>query len=205
MNKGIVFIVGETGSGKDTVARQLQFNKVVSYSTRPMRNTDIEGINHHFITEKEAKNLITRKGIIAYTDKGGATYFALENELKPGINIYIINPDGIRWYKEFGPHNIESLVIYLHTPLKVREERCKHRSDFNERFYKRVIDERDDYNEFRLSDEWDIMINNKNSQKTAELINKIIIEKFGKQAVRSSILRYNRDNYVNKLPKHPTD
>ena len=174
--KTLIFIVSETGAGKDTVANLLPFHKVISYTTRPMRREDINGYNHHFVTDRYYEdNVKNSSGIIAYTETGGIKYWALEEDLHD-VSIYIINPDGIRWFKENykGP-KINTIIIGLYLPLEERIKRCKNRSDFNSSFYKRVVNEQHDYDLFRLNGEFDYIIRNDNSKKTAELIHHIII------------------------------
>lgn len=193
MTKRIIFLVGETGSGKDTIAKELEyFHKVISYTTRPKRNTDVEGITHYFVTDEKMDELLKKykkEDIIAYTNKGGARYFATRDELKEGNNIYIINPDGIEWFKKYGPKDIKYLTFYIHLGLRERMERCRDRSDFKEKFYNRVMEESGDFSEFRLGDDYDFIINNKNSKRSAEIIEGIVLteemrEKVGKIAER---------------------
>lgn len=185
MNKEtkLLFIVGETGSGKDTIAQELGFgNFVVSYSTRKMRDTDIQGVNHYFVSDPEMDKLIAENGddIIAYTYTGvGDRYCALKKDLKPGLNIYIINPDGIRWFKQNAFKDLKYYTVYIHTPLKTRIERCKHRNDFDTSFHNRVMDEAADFSEFRLSDDYNLIIRNDDYKKSAEIIRKAVALEFG--------------------------
>ena len=94
--KTLVFLVAETGAGKDTVANKLPYSKVVSYKASTMRDTDIQGVTHHFISDEDMDILEKRDDIIAYTNTGGIRYCATEDQLKNDISIYVINPDGVR-------------------------------------------------------------------------------------------------------------
>ena len=51
--KNLILLVGETGSGKDTVARKLPYKKVVSYTTRPMRDTEIKNVDYYFVDKEQ--------------------------------------------------------------------------------------------------------------------------------------------------------
>ena len=54
---------------------------------------------------------------------------------------YIINPDGVRWFKEhYKGDEINVITIGIYVPLEERKRRCKDRSDFNSSFIKRVKD-----------------------------------------------------------------
>ena len=175
--KILIALVGETGAGKDTVANKLPYPKVVSYKTGPMRNSDIKGVTHNFITDEEMDELEKRDDLIAWTKTGDIRYCATSEQLHKGINIYILNPDGVRWFNEnYKKDDLNIVVIGLYVPLEERKNRCKIRSDFSTRFAKRVHDEQADYDKFRLDGEFDYLIKNMDSDKTADIIKNIIEE-----------------------------
>lgn len=72
MNKKpkLLILFGKSGSGKDTIEKWLvhtyHFHKVVSYTTRPPREGEIDGINYHFISPQEFIELVNKKEIIEY-------------------------------------------------------------------------------------------------------------------------------------------
>lgn len=53
----IIAIIGEAGSGKDYLVKKLIFNypdlfhEIVSCTTRPRRENEIDGIHYHFLTK----------------------------------------------------------------------------------------------------------------------------------------------------------
>ena len=67
--KNLILLVGETGSGKDTIANKLPYKKVISYTTRPIRDTDVNGINHWFVSDEEMDKL-EKENLIAWTKTG---------------------------------------------------------------------------------------------------------------------------------------
>lgn len=173
--KTLILIVGETGAGKDTVANKLPWPKICSYSTRKMRNSDVQGKNHLFISDEEMDELEKNKHILAWTKTGNIRYCATFDQLKEDITIYIINPDGVRWFKNTydGPE-LNVIIFGLYLPLDERKERCKTRSDFKTAFSQRVKDEQKDYDNFRLNGDFDYLIRNDDSSKTAEIIYDIV-------------------------------
>ena len=174
--KTLVFLVGETGSGKDTVANKLPYKKICSYTTREMRKgIETPGVNHHFVSDEFMDELEDRTDLVAWTKTGDIRYCATEEQLEDGINVYIIDPDGVRWFNENyeGPA-LNIIVIGLYLPLAVRRQRCKNRPDFKTSFKKRVEAEEEDFNKFRLYGEFDYMIRNDNSEKTASIVDDII-------------------------------
>lgn len=188
--KTIIFLVAETGTGKDSVAKLLPYPKVVSYTTRLMRREDINGISHYFVSNRYYnENIKGRTDILAYTEIGDIKYWALEEDLAD-ISIYIIDPAGVRWFKENykGPE-LNYIIIGLYLPLEERINRCKNRSDFDAAFYKRVADEQRDFDLFRLNGEFDYILKNDNSSITAEIIKNIIVRKCLYEIMDAEILR----------------
>ena len=172
--KNLILLVGETGSGKDTVANKLPYKKVVSYTTRPMRDTDVNGINHWFVSDEEMDEL-EKENLIAWTKTGEVRYCATVGSLIDNTMIYIINPDGVRWFKEhYKGDEINVITIGIYVPLEDRKKRCKNRSDFKTSFMQRVKDEQKDFDKFRLNGEFDFLIKNTDSNITAKIIESII-------------------------------
>ena len=52
----IIALIGEAGSGKDSIMqnilkkRPLAFNEIISCTTRPMREGEVEGVNYFYLT-----------------------------------------------------------------------------------------------------------------------------------------------------------
>ena len=191
--KTLVLLVAETGAGKDTVANKLPYTKIVSYKTGPLRDSDIQWITHNFISDDEMNYIEKRDDIIAWTKTGDIRYCATSDQLKEDISIYIINPDGVRWFRENykGPE-LHFIVIGLYVPLEVRRSRCRTRSDFETVFEKRVAAEQDDYDKFRVNGEFDYLITNNDSTQTAAIVYDIIQKDI-------SFSNFNDHCYVNSI------
>ena len=175
MKKLLILLVGETGSGKDTVANMLSYDKVVSYTDRPARSEDVQGVHHYFLSKAGMDAKLGLYRPLAYTQIGEYRYCAFKEQLINDVTVYVINPDGVKWMKEhYKGNDIKILTIGLYLPLSERAERCKDRSDFNNAFYKRVADEQREFDNFRLNGEFDYLIKNNDSKKTASIINTIV-------------------------------
>ena len=80
--KTIICIVGKTSSGKDTITRHIMekfgLGMVCSYATRPMREGEVNGREHYFVTKEQMKELLKTEHVIAYTksEKTGVEYFS---------------------------------------------------------------------------------------------------------------------------------
>lgn len=81
---GLIVISGPSGSGKGFLTDHLlqgsnisdQFEKVVSYTTRKMRNGEKNGVHYNFVSEEEFKDMIKNGKFLEHAQvyKGGARY-----------------------------------------------------------------------------------------------------------------------------------
>ena len=64
-------ILGNSGSGKDTILnklladKKLRLKKVVTCTTRPMRDNEVQGENYHFVSNALAFRLICSDVVVA--------------------------------------------------------------------------------------------------------------------------------------------
>lgn len=140
----------------------IQLHNVVSYATRPMRSSEINGREHIFISKEEAKDILENNDIIAYTKIGDNQYFTTK-ECLDGKNLYIINPDGIRYMKDKIP-NRSIYTIYIHCGYMIRKERARLRSDIKS-FDKRNEDEAMDFDLAQQEGLYDLWIDNEGSEE----------------------------------------
>ena len=91
----LITITGPSGAGKDTVARMLSemggYKVLCSYTTRPKREGEIDGVEHHFV---ETCN-VPRDKIVAYTQYGGYEYWVTIDQVTDKA-IYVIDEDGLK-------------------------------------------------------------------------------------------------------------
>ena len=61
MDKNTIVLVGQTNSGKTTVAKLLEaygYKRIVTYTTRPKRQGERNGIDYNFVTDEKFKSMI---------------------------------------------------------------------------------------------------------------------------------------------------
>ena len=90
------------------LTNDIKFNPVVSYTTRPKRETETEGVEHYFISNEEADEILANNTALAFSIIDGNRYFSLEDQLVDQ-NVYIIDPIGV---KSLNP-DIKKYIIYV--------------------------------------------------------------------------------------------
>lgn len=91
----LITITGPSGAGKDTVARMLSdlggYKVICSYTTRPKREGEIDGVEHHFVEKCD----VPHDNMLAYTQYGGYEYWTTIDQVTDKA-IYVIDEDGLR-------------------------------------------------------------------------------------------------------------
>lgn len=158
MRQMIVCIVGPSGSGKTTLAniasKELNIPTLCSYTTRPKRENEINGIDHFFVSKEE---MPTKDKMLAYTKFGDYEYWASIEQIpidKPII--YVIDEKGLLMLiEEWGDkYEIVSMLIKRDKKLLIEtvgEERVKRdhsRVKIDEDSYDAVISNNGSLTEF---------------------------------------------------------
>ena len=167
--KTIFCILGESGSGKDTLVEytlkefKLDLKPVLSYTDRPIRQGEQNGKEHVFLSKDEMTEFLksNKKDIAAYTQIGetGYRYCAMTSVIDRS-DIYIIDPNGLKEFKERTGDRYNIISIYIDCPLKERRKRTEKRGDVVAKFEARVAAESDQFAKFREEHGYDHVIDN---------------------------------------------
>jgi guanylate kinase len=186
----IICIMGETASGKDTISKYIMKNfgvqPVVSFATRPMRDGEVNGREHVFITPEKMAEIRKTQDVFAYTkieDKtktnvDGYEYCATLQTLPEGDIIYVIDPNGVNYMKNSPAimEKVELLVLYIYVPYEIRKERAqKSRSDF-ERFETRCKQEEVQFRTMLEEKNYDYIIENLDYNQACTKVGGIVSE-----------------------------
>lgn len=178
--KTVFLVVGESSSGKDSLVTKLceetEFTQLKSYATRPRREN--EGDTHIFISENDVKEYTN--DMIAYTKIGEFEYFATIPQLYES-DFYIIDPQGVNYMKFItkykGVDDVRFVTIYINTPPELRKERAlSQRKDNQEVYYDRVLDEQEQFTNFKACAKFDYAILNVNFDKSYKILKNIVEE-----------------------------
>ena len=126
--------MGKSTSGKDTIYKELIKNeklgldKVVPYTTRPMRDGEKDGVQYFFKKENEYLELKSQGKIIEertyYTHYGEWRYFTVDDgqiNLKDGNYLVIGTLESYCYIRDyFGKENVVPLLIDVEAKIRLR-------------------------------------------------------------------------------------
>ena len=125
MNKyKIIAICGKSASGKDTLMKEIlkqdsSLNEIISFTTRPPREGEVDGVNYHFLSNEEfAKQIESGEMIEATAFRDWCYGTSLKALDKNKINIGVFNVDGIDIL--YDTPCVDLYVVLVETPAKER-------------------------------------------------------------------------------------
>lgn len=128
MNKyKIIALIGEAGSGKDTILKKLTnsnlaFHEIVSCTTRPPREGEVNGDNYYFISPEEFGCKILANEMLEAAVFNDWCYGTSFDSLRINdINIGVFNPTGIETMNSL--KNVDLTVYYVRASDKTRLKR----------------------------------------------------------------------------------
>ena len=126
MKYTIIAIMGKSASGKDSLLKALlqepQFKKakpIISCTTRPIRENEINGTDYHFLTNEQFTNLVLSNRMLEATVFNDWCYgTSIDSLSTSGINIGVFNPEGCEALRQ--NENITLCLIYVEATDKTR-------------------------------------------------------------------------------------
>ena len=174
----IIVLVGESASGKSTIEKMVMehnrdFTKIVSYTTRPKRNGEVDDVDYHFIDEKRFMEMRDNGLFIESAQYRGWNYGSAKKDYDDGNHIVVLTPHGCRSLKRLVKDNpnIKVVSIYFDVDRRSRMIRILKRGDDIDEAYRRNISDVGQFDGF--ADEADYIIEN---HKYAKSIKKIYDE-----------------------------
>lgn len=144
----MVIIVGESASGKSSVMQELVesfgYERVLEYTTRPPREGENSGVDCHFISEEEFRQLLDQNYFITYTCFEGWYYgIAFKDCMYSNSNhkVLVTNPSALRQIKKASLKNPTILFrsVYLKIPRRDRLIKILQRGDDVDESYRRNL------------------------------------------------------------------
>jgi guanylate kinase len=143
MNK-LFCLVGPSGTGKDTIKKELSLPSIVSYRTREIREGEIEGVDGKFISKETF--LKKENEWVAKTNYSEHYYGITKKELIPlkyTSLIYVIDYEGVESLKRYFESNEDFkkeqiVTIYIDSPYEVLATRMRVQERTQEEIEKRM-------------------------------------------------------------------
>ena len=97
----IIAIIGEAGTGKDSLMQEIlklkpEFHEIISCTTRPKRQGEIEGVNYYYYTPEQFGDRVLHDEMLECTVFNdwfyGTSYDSVRSDC---INIGVFNPTGV--------------------------------------------------------------------------------------------------------------
>ncbi|MBZ9622969.1 hypothetical protein G9F71_008885 [Clostridium sp. FP2] len=141
----MVVLVGESGSGKDTLMNKIvgltNLNPVVSYTTRPIRINEVEGVAYNFILEETFQEMLLNNSF-AETSNYRGWHYGMAKEDCGDDRIVVVDPCGLRSLLRSG---INITSFYISVEERERLSRLANRGDDIAELCRRIISDRDTF------------------------------------------------------------
>ena len=169
-----IVLLGKTSSGKDTICNQLiekKYKKLVTYTTRPMRQGEVQDKTYHFISKLISKGFFAE--YTSYdTEEGTWLYGSAYDDYESDSDlIVILNPSGYEQIlKNLNEEDITSFYIYSN--IKTIRNRLKKRGDKKEEAERRIQTDLVDFK--GMENKVDHIVYNNDRNTIQEVVDKIL-------------------------------
>ena len=176
----MLILIGKTASGKDAIRNELKtkygFTKAVGYTTRPIREGEIDGDTYYFISNEEfeeKKNAGFFSEWKEYETVQGKWCYGTSEEslLNADLNtVVILTPAGYRDVKEKLPSTAK--VAYIYANNATITERLMKRGDDDKEAQRRLESDNADFRgiEFQV----DKIFYNNQKNNLAEVVDNLV-------------------------------
>ena len=163
----IYVIMGKSATGKDTIFdklvnnRELGLTRIVPYTTRPIRNGELEGHQYHFVDEQEMDRL-DREGLIVEhrqydTVHGIWHYFTVDDEKMRHLDTSYVTIATLEAYEKLRAYYGEKLVVPIYIEVDdyhrlgraIKRENRQSEPNFKE-VCRRYLADEEDFSEAKL-------------------------------------------------------
>ncbi len=166
-NAELICLIGESGAGKSTIARQMEsrhrYSQIVTYTTRPMRKGERNGIDYHFISPQEFERKRAAGFFAESAEYNNWSYGTAKEDCREK-KIAVVTPRGFRNLKK----NLDIFITSFYIKVPRRDRLIKllqTRQDIDECIRRNISD----VGQFDgIEDEVDYVIDNENYGRTPE-------------------------------------
>lgn len=178
----LVLISGISGSGKTTIANSITNNRIVTHTSRDIREGEMNGRDYHFVPRKQFLTLLEQGEFVEHnvysSNFYGTSRTEFESRLKEDVAVAVVDYNGHKFFKEFYQNSIS---IFIDTDFEAAIVQMKQRGDTSE-----VIQDRIQLYEKESNgkSEYDYIVENINGKldDTIETVRHIILKHIKKQS-----------------------
>lgn len=121
----IIAFVGKAGAGKDTIAAEVcarltNAHNIVSCTTRPKRDYEVDGVHYHFITGEQFAEKVLAGDMLEATCFNDWFYGTMKSDLMDGWNVGVFNPEGWESLNRNLDDDIQAFGFYVMASDKTR-------------------------------------------------------------------------------------
>ena len=179
----LVILSGVAGAGKDTIKKELikrmeNVESLPSFTSRPIREGDIEGQTYNFVSREEFENMIEKQEFYEYdihhNQYYGTSRKLLNDKIKSGkIIVKDIDVNGTEHLKELLKQDTKVVTVFLRVPKEELRKRLEERVDKPSPAEIVLRLNRFDYEESKISS-YDYVLKNDDLEKTVQIIRTVI-------------------------------
>ncbi|WP_161847593.1 guanylate kinase [Athalassotoga saccharophila] len=197
--RGLIFVMsGPSGAGKTTIVKMalsqiegMEFS--VSYTTRPKRENEVEGVDYFFVDEKTFRELIKKGEFLEWAEVHGHLYGTskkfVEERLEKGKNLLLdVDVKGALNIKKIYK---DGIFIFVAPPSfkELKERLLKRHTESKDDFEKRIEDAKFELSQISKFDY--LIVNREINTAVKELVSIIIAEQLKVSRLSEFIGKYN--------------
>jgi len=138
----MIILVGCSAAGKSTIERllvQQGYKNIVSYTSRPIRENEVNHKDYHFVTRQEFEQLKEARFFGESTCYNGWFYGISKDDIK-GDGIAVVEPFGFRQLRAIAEkNNFPMISFFIDVPERVRLKRMIDRGDNLMEMFRRIF------------------------------------------------------------------
>jgi guanylate kinase len=158
-NNSRIILCGGSASGKTLLKNRMKKKGLkfsISYTTRPMRDGEVDGIDYNFLTEEEFDKR-EREGFFYETALYSGYLYGQGIKEWNEDDLFVMEPVGI---SKITPEDRKSsFIIFIDAEERVRVQRLRERGSSPEEIKKRIIRDREAFKDFY---DYDLIIRDPN-------------------------------------------
>lgn len=137
----MLVILGESASGKTTLLNMFietnpQYRKIITYTTRPMRVGEVDGVDYHFVSQSTFDELVKQDFFVEHAKYRDWSYGTAKIDCEKDNAIAVLTPAGFRALKRL-KYDVTS--IYLCVDRRSRLINILTRGDNIDEAYRRNL------------------------------------------------------------------